>query len=250
MKVTICDNRKQLGYHASQEGANFINQAINKKGEANVVFVTGKSQIMTLFHLTQQNVDWTKVNIYHLDEFIGIEQSSMASSYSFLNEYLLSKIGKVKSYHPIDSCKDNVSKTIEALNKELNAYPLDVAFICIGENGHLAFNDPPADFDTTDPYILVNLERRSRKQQVSEGWFKNLDDVPEEAITMSVSQILSSKHIIVSCPDQRKAKAVAACLFEDISPLSPSSALRYAASCSLYLDRLSSCLVFGDRRTN
>ena len=99
-------------------------------------------------------------------------------------------------------------------------------------------------------YILVNLERRSRKQQVSEGWFKNLDDVPEEAITMSVSQILSSKHIIVSCPDQRKAKAVAACLFEDISPLSPSSALRYAASCSLYLDRLSSCLVFGDRRTN
>ena len=176
--------------------------------------------------------------------------SSFSSSYSFLNEYLLSKIGKVKSYHPIDSCKDNVSKTIEALNKELNAHPLDVAFICIGENGHLAFNDPPADFDTTDPYILVNLERRSRKQQVSEGWFKNLDDVPEEAITMSVSQILSSKHIIVSCPDQRKAKAVAACLFEDISPLSPSSALRYAASCSLYLDRLSSCLVFGDRRTN
>lgn len=250
MKVTICDNRKQLGYQAAQEGAYFINQAINERGEANVVFVTGKSQVMTLFHLTQQNVDWTKVNIYHLDEFIGIEQSSMASSYSFLNEYLLSKIGKVKSYHPIDSHKDNVSKTITALNKELNAHPLDVAFICIGENGHLAFNDPPADFDTTDPYILVNLERRSRKQQVSEGWFKNLDDVPEEAITMSVSQILSSKHIIVSCPDQRKAKAVAACLFEDISPLSPSSALRYAASCSLYLDRLSSCLVFGDRRTN
>lgn len=250
MKVTICDNRKQLGYQAAQEGAYFINQAISERGEANVVFVTGKSQVMTLFHLTQQNVDWTKVNIYHLDEFIGIEQSSMASSYSFLNEYLLSKIGKVKSYHPIDSGKDNVGKTIAALNKELNAHPLDVAFICIGENGHLAFNDPPADFDTTDPYILVNLERRSRKQQVSEGWFKNLDDVPEEAITMSVSQILSSKHIIVSCPDQRKAKAVAACLFEDISPLSPSSALRYAASCSLYLDRLSSCLVFGDRRTN
>ena len=250
MKVTICDNRKQLGYQAAQEGAYFINQAINERGEANVVFVTGKSQVMTLFHLTQQNVDWTKVNIYHLDEFIGIEQSSMASSYSFLNEYLLSKIGKVKSYHPIDSSKDNVSKIIESLNKDLNAHPLAVAFICIGGNGHLAFNDPPADFDTTDPYILVNLERRSRKQQVSEGWFKNLDDVPEEAITMSVSQILSSKHIIVSCPDQRKAKAVAACLFEDISPLSPSSALRYAASCSLYLDRLSSCLVFGDRSTN
>ena len=250
MKVTICDNRKQLGFEAAKEGANFINQAIKEKGDANVVFVTGKSQVMTLFYLTKEKVDWSKVNIYHLDEFIGIDHSSMASSYSFLNGYLLSNIKEVKSYHPINSDSEKIDETIKALNQELNTHPLDVAFICIGENGHLAFNDPPADFDTTDPYILVNLERRSRKQQVSEGWFNNLDDVPEKAITMSISQILSSKHIIVSCPDQRKAKAVAACLFEDISPLSPSSALRYAASCSLYLDRLSSCLVFGDRRTN
>ena len=132
----------------------------------------------------------------------------------------------------------------------MREHPLDVAFICIGENGHLAFNDPPADFDTKDHYILVELENRSRKQPVSEGWFSNLDEVPVKAITMSISQILTSKNIIVSVPDTRKAKAVAACLFEDISPLTPSSVLRNAASCSLYLDRLSSCLVYGDRRTN
>ena len=143
-----------------------------------------------------------------------------------------------------------MEETIKALNDTMREHPLDVAFICIGENGHLAFNDPPADFDTKDPYILVELEKRSRKQQVSEGWFRSLDEVPVKAITMSISQILTAKHIIVSCPDQRKAKAVAACLFEDISPLTPSSVLRNAASCSLYLDRLSSCLVFGDRRTN
>lgn len=250
MKVTICDERRELGLQAAKEGAQYINFAIKEKGEANVVFVTGKSQVMTLSYLTQEAINWKCVNVYHLDEFIGIKKTSIASSYSFLNEYLLSRVGEVKSYHPIDSNELNVEQTINTLNQELKTHPLDVAFICIGENGHLAFNDPPADFDTTDPYILVDLERRSRKQQVSEGWFRTLDEVPEKAITMSISQILSSKHIIVSCPDQRKAKAVAACLFEDISPLSPSSALRFAASCSLYLDRLSSCLVFGDRRTH
>ena len=250
MKVTICDERRELGLQAAKEGAQYINFAIKEKGEANVVFVTGKSLVMTLSYLTQEAIDWKYVNVYHLDEFIGIKKTSIASSYSFLNEYLLSRVGEVKSYHPIDSDEANVEQTISNLNQELKSHPLDVAFICIGENGHLAFNDPPADFDTTDPYILVDLERRSRKQQVSEGWFRTLDEVPEKAITMSISQILSSKHIIVSCPDQRKAKAVAACLFEDISPLSPSSALRFAASCSLYLDRLSSCLVFGDRRSN
>lgn len=250
MKVTICDERRQLGREAASEGAYWIREAIKTNGEANVVFVTGKSQVMTLFYLTLEDISWDKVNVFHLDEFVSIPKDSLASSYSFLNEYFLSKIGKVKSYTPIDSDEAKVEDTIKALNDTMREHPLDVAFICIGENGHLAFNDPPADFDTKDPYILVELEKRSRKQQVSEGWFSNLDEVPVKAITMSISQILTSKHIIVSCPDQRKAKAVAACLFEDISPLTPSSVLRNAASCSLYLDRLSSCLVYGDRRTN
>lgn len=182
MKVTICDERRELGLQAAKEGAQYINLAISEKGEANVVFVTGKSQVMTLSYLTQETIDWKHVNVYHLDEFISIKKTSIASSYSFLNEYLLSRVGEVKSYHPIDSDEANVEETIKTLNQELKTHPLDVAFICIGENGHLAFNDPPADFDTTDPYILVDLERRSRKQQVSEGWFRTLDEVPEKAI--------------------------------------------------------------------
>ena len=155
----------------------------------------------------------------------------------------------MKSYTPIDSDESRLEKTVGKLNALMASHRLDVAFICIGENGHLAFNDPPADFDTRDPYIVVDLEKRSRRQQVSEGWFRTLDEVPTKAITMSVSEIMRSKHIIVSCPDQRKAKAVASCLFDDITVLSPAAALRMSPDCSLYLDRLSSSLVFKDGRT-
>ena len=248
MRVTICDTRKELGRLAAQEGASYIAQTIDERGEANVVFVTGKSQVETLLQLARQNVKWECVNVFHLDEFVGLPKDSLSTSRYFLGEFLLSHIGKVKSYTPIDTSAARLEKTVKDLNAMMADHRLDVAFICIGENGHLAFNDPPADFDTKDAYIVVDLEKRSRRQQVSEGWFSNLDDVPTKAITMSVSGILSARHIIVSCPDQRKAKAVAGCLFDDVSVLSPASALRMAYDCSLYLDRLSSALVFSDGR--
>ena len=130
----------------------------------------------------------------------------------------------------------------------MNDYTLDVSFICIGENGHLALNDPPADFDVKDPYIVVELEKRSRRQQVSEGWFKNIDDVLEKAITMSIREIISSKHIICSCPDQRKARAVAMSIFEDLSTGSPCTMLRNGKDVDLFLDRQSSCLILRDGR--
>ena len=248
MRVTICDSRKELGRLAAREGASDINKAIEERGEANVVFVTGKSQVETLLNLAKAPVDWSKVNVFHLDEFIGLKKTSVSSSRFFLNEFFLKHISKVKNYYPIDSSEAKLDETVRNLNTLMKDHALDVAFICIGENGHLAFNDPPADFDTKDPYIVVDLEKRSRRQQVSEGWFGTLDEVPVKAITMSVNEIMSSRHIIVSCPDQRKAKAVASCLFDDISVLSPSSALRMAYDCSLYLDRLSSNLVFSDGR--
>lgn len=248
MRVTICDTKKELGRLAASEGARYIRQAIEKNGEANVVFVTGKSQVDTLLNLAKEDVRWDCVNIFHLDEFVGLKKDSLSSSRYFLQEFFLSHISAVKSYTPIDTDEAKLEKTVKALNKLMESHKLDVAFICIGENGHLAFNDPPADFDTRDPYIVVDLEKRSRRQQVSEGWFSTLDDVPCKAITMSVNEIMSAKHIIVSCPDQRKAKAVASCLFDDISVLSPASALRMAYDCSLYLDRLSSALVFSDGR--
>ena len=249
MRVTICDSKKELGRLAAQEGASYIREAIRTKGEANVVFVTGKSQVDTLLNLAKEDVDWKCVNVFHLDEFIGLKKDSLSSSRYFLQEFFLSHIGEVKSYTPIDSSETRLQKTVRELNSLMASHRLDVAFICIGENGHLAFNDPPADFETKDPYIVVDLEKRSRRQQVSEGWFSSLDDVPTKAITMSVSGIMSSRHIIVSCPDQRKAKAVASCLFDDITVLSPAAALRMSQDCSLYLDRLSSSLVFKDGRS-
>ena len=249
MRVTICDSKKELGRLAAAEGASYIKAAIEENGEANVVFVTGKSQVDTLLNLAKADIDWSCVNVFHLDEFIGLKKDSISSSRYFLQEFFLSHISAVKSYTPIDSDESRLEKTVGKLNALMASHRLDVAFICIGENGHLAFNDPPADFDTRDPYIVVDLEKRSRRQQVSEGWFHTLDEVPTKAITMSVSEIMRSRHIIVSCPDQRKAKAVASCLFDDITVLSPAAALRMSPDCSLYLDRLSSSLVFKDGRT-
>ena len=186
--------------------------------------------------------------MFLLDEFIGLPDGHKASSETFLKENFLDFIPQIGSFHPISRDKD-YKKTLKEMNSLMADNPIDVIFICIGENGHLAFNDPPADFDATDPYIVVDLERRSKRQQVSEGWFDSIDEVPEKAITMSIHEILSSRIIICACPDQRKAKAVASCIFDDISPASPCSSIRRRTECTIFLDKQSSRLVFGDFRT-
>lgn len=249
MLITICDDKNSLGAIAAEKGATFIREAIKKRGECNAAFVTGKSQIATLKALAKEkDIDWSKVNVFLLDEFIGLEKGHKASSSTFLYEYFLNLIPGVNSFHAICPDEDKVDQTIKELNKVMENHHLDCAFICIGENGHLAFNDPPANLDTRDPYIKVTLEDRSRRQQANEGWFKNINEVPHEAITMSIYEILMSKHIIISCPDQRKAKAVAMCVFDDITPLSPAAVVRRSQDAYLYLDRLSACLVFSDQR--
>ena len=249
MLITICDDKKALGKEAASLGAMHIRNAIREKGICNVAFVTGLSQIETLKNLASEaGIDWMKVNVFLLDEFIGLPAGHEASSSTFLYKNFLNLIKGVNSFTAISSDPNKVEETIQYLNRTMAEHPLDVAFICIGENGHLAFNDPPADFDTKDPYIVVELEDRSRRQQAGEGWFKSIQEVPHKAITMSIYEILSSKHIIVSCPDQRKAKAVAMSLFDDITPLSPGTAIRRAGDTALYLDRQSSCLIFSDRR--
>lgn len=249
MRITICEDRNDLGTQAAKTGAVAIRDTIAEKGCANLAFVTGTSQIQTLKALSkEQNIDWSKVNIFFLDEYIGIEKNHRASSFNFLNDEFLSFIPKVGSIHPIDAEESHIDQTLKDLNSKMKDYPLDVAFVCIGENGHLALNDPPADLDTADPYIVVDLEKRSRRQQVGEGWFKNLDEVPMKAITMSIREIMSSKHIICACPDQRKAKAVAMSIYDDVSSSAPCSALRRGMDVQLYLDRQSACLILGDRR--
>ena len=234
MRIIICENKNELGYTAAHRGALELKKIINDKGEANVAFVTGLSQLPTLSFLAEESIEWNKVNIFLLDEYIGIDPNSRASSINFLKEALLNKIGKVKSVTKINQDPEKVEETLKILNQKMKQYPLDIAFVCIGENGHLALNDPPADLYNKDPYLLVELENRSRRQQVSEGWFDKYDDVPEKAITMSISEILSAKHIICSCPDQRKAKAVAMCLFDDLYPASPAASLRKGQDVDLY----------------
>ncbi len=249
MLITICDDKNSLGAKAAETGARYIREAIEERGECNCAFVTGKSQIATLRSLAMESgIDWMKVNVFLLDEFLGLEKGHRASSSTFLYEYFLNLINGVGSFHAISSDPDKVDQTLKELNKTMKSHPLDVAFICIGENGHLAFNDPPADFDTKDAYIKVELEDRSRRQQANEGWFRNIQEVPKDAITMSIYEILGSKHIIISCPDQRKAKAVAMCIFDDITPLSPAASVRRSLDTHLFLDRLSACLVFSDQR--
>lgn len=249
MRITICDDKKELGKQAAKKGAEHIKNAISEKGFANVAFVTGSSQIETLKHLRhEKDIDWKAVNIFFLDEYMGIPDNHKASSLIFLSDNFLSYIEKPLSIHPIEKSVDKIDETLKTLNEKMKDYPLDVSFICIGENGHLALNDPPADFDVKDPYIVVDLEKRSRRQQVNEGWFKNFNDVPEKAITMSIREIISSKHIICSCPDQRKAKAVAMSIFEDLSTASPCTMLRNGKDVDLFLDRQSSCLILRDGR--
>lgn len=250
MIITINEDRKMLGEQAAKLGAEHIRKTLEEKQYCNIAFVSGKSQIRTLDSLSKEkNIDWKRVNVFLLAEFVGLEKGHIASSATFLKEYLLKNIGEVHSFNEIDPDPEKVKTTVKNLNRLMKDYPLDIAFICIGENGHLAFNDPPADFDTKDAYIAVELEKRSRRQQANEGWFKNVNEVPEIAITMSVYEILSARHIIISCPDQRKAKAVAMSLFEDITPLAPGTALRRGEDVALFLDRQSSCLVFKDGRS-
>lgn len=248
MRITICENKLELGYQAAILGRHHIKSTILKKGAANIAFVTGTSQLEMLKSLRALDIDWSKVNVFLLDEFIGIPDGHKASSETFLKENFLAYLPTIGSFHPISRDPD-YRKTLKDMNALMKDYPIDVAFICIGENGHLAFNDPPADFDATDPYIMVELERRSKRQQVSEGWFDSIDDVPDKAITMSVHEILSSRVIVCACPDQRKAKAVASCIFDDISPASPCSSIRKRTECTIFLDRQSSRLVFEDMRT-
>jgi len=248
MRIVICEDKIDLGIQAAKVGAEKIRKAIEEKGSANVAFVTGSSQIQTLKNLREEDIAWDKVNVFLLDEYIGIAKDHKASSLVFLKDNLLDFLPAIGSVHPINSDAKKTEETIKRLNEEMKSYPLDIAFICIGENGHLAFNDPPADLYNTSPYIKVDLEKRNKRQLMHEGWFKSVDDVPDQAITMSVAEILSSTSIVISCPDQRKAKAVAMAIYDDFSPMSPCAMIRRGEDVSLFLDRQSSCLVFKDNR--
>ncbi len=235
MEIKIFDTKEELGKAASGQGAKFINEAISKNGLANIIVATGASQIEMLNYLVKENIDWQKVTAFHLDEYIGLSISHPASFRKYLKERFVSKV-PLKEFFYIDGETD-VALECARLNTAIVRFPIDVAFVGIGENGHLAFNDPPADFDIEDPYIEVNLDEKCRLQQLGEGWFGSFEEIPEKAISMSIQQILKSEYIICSVPDERKADAIEKVIKEEVTPTVPASILKNHDNTFLFLDK-------------
>ncbi len=244
MQVKTFDTPKALGEAAGNYAALEIESAINSYNEANIILATGASQFDTLQTLINYKIiDWTKVTIFHLDEYIGISENHAASFRLYLKQRFLDKVGKVKKFHFINGTAENPADECERLKRLISVLDIHVALVGIGENGHLAFNDPPADFDLEDPYLIADLDEKCRMQQVGEGWFDGLNDVPTQAISMSIKQIMKSKNIICSVPDKRKAQAVKDCVLGEVTNLHPASILQQHDECTIYLDKGSASLI-------
>lgn len=241
MEVTVFESKTELGKAAAKKGASLISEAIARKGKASIIVATGASQFEMLGALIKEEVDWSRVTAFHLDEYIGIPLTHPASFRKYLKERFVDKV-PLKAFHYINGEVDS-QEECERLGKLIGQQEIDVAFVGIGENGHLAFNDPPADFETEAPYIVVELDDACRQQQLGEGWFSSLEEVPQKAISMSIRQIMKSRTIICSVPDARKARAVKNSLEEIVSPLVPASILTTHNDSWLYLDKESASLL-------
>lgn len=243
MEIIISQDHVEMGKVAGARAADIIRKAIAEKGSANIILATGTSQFETLNQLIRErDIDWNNVVMFHLDEYIGLPLTHPASFRKYLNERFLSKVSPLKAAHLINGETDPKAEC-QRLGDLISQHPIDVALVGIGENGHLAFNDPPADFKTEQPYIVVALDDLCVKQQYGEGWFASIQEVPRQAISMSVKQILKSKEIICSVPDGRKAIAVKNSLEQSISNLYPASILQLHSHCTIYLDKSSAALL-------
>ncbi len=229
-------DRPTMSRAAGRHAAHSLRTAIGERGGARIIAATGASQFEFLDALTRApGVDWKQVEMFHLDEYVGLPATHPASFRRYLLERLINKTG-ITRYHLLDA-EGDADLVAERVGHEAARARIDVAFVGIGENGHLAFNDPPADFETERPYLIVALDEACRRQQVGEGWFASIADVPSRAVSMSVRQILKSREIICIVPDARKAEAVRACFEGDVSPMAPASILRMHANTTVYLDR-------------
>ncbi|PQO33224.1 glucosamine-6-phosphate deaminase [Blastopirellula marina] len=243
MKLEVLEDAKQLGVVAARRGAEAIRQAIAEKGQANIIVATGASQFETLSALiAEPDIDWSRVTGFHLDEYLGLDDQHPASFCRYLRERFVEHV-PLKQFYYVDGTSDDPHLVCSELGRLIQDHPIDVAFVGIGENGHLAFNDPPADFETTEPYLVVELDEACRKQQAGEGWFATLDDVPKQAISMSCRQILKSTTIICSVPDRRKAEAVQKSLEGPVTPEVPASILQSHEGTTLFIDKSAAALL-------
>ncbi len=242
MRVETFDTKLELGQAAAKQAADVIQHAIAERDAAYVIAATGASQFDFLDALVVQDIDWKKVTFFHLDEYVGLSESHPASFRRYLKERIVNRV-QPKLFHFINGEAINVQEECNRVGELIRKQTIDVAFVGIGENGHLAFNDPPANFETDSPYIVVDLDQDCRQQQVGEGWFRDLSEVPNQAISMSIRQILRTRTIIGIIPERRKAEAVRASIECEVSPLHPASILQNHQSVTLYLDRDSASLL-------
>ena len=243
MLLKVFNDRVALGRAAAEQAAAAIRRAIAERGNARIVAATAASQLEFLDALTKApGIDWSRVEAFHLDEYIGLPVTHPGSFRKMLLEQLLQKTG-IANYYLLDGDAADPLEVVRRVGKDLASRPVDIAFLGIGENGHIAFNDPPADFQTEESYIIVNLDEACRQQQVGEAWFADISQVPKQAISMSARQILKAKEILAVVPDSRKAHAVKVCLEDPISPMAPASILRTHPNATVYLDQNSASLL-------
>jgi glucosamine-6-phosphate deaminase len=237
MRIELSANPEELGQRTADLATSIIKEAIARTGLARIVLSTGASQITTFESLVKKDIDWSRVEAFHLDEYLGIGQDHPASFIKYLKERFINKVAPLKAFHFVDPSK-GPEKMIQELTLEIKSTPIDLGLIGIGENGHVAFNDPPAVFEEEASYKIVHLDEACRRQQLGEGWFKQIEDVPQEAISMTVPQILKCRNIISAVPHAVKADAVKAMLgAPDITPLIPATILKTHQSFFLMLDK-------------
>jgi glucosamine-6-phosphate deaminase len=242
MQIKTYTDRITVSRAAARQAAQTLRDTIGARGGARIIAATGASQFAFLEALTTApGIDWTRVEMFHLDEYVGLPLEHPASFRKYLLDRLINKAG-ITRYHLLDGEREP-SRVADDVGRELSSAPIDVAFVGIGENGHLAFNDPPADFVTEHPYLIVTLDEACRRQQVGEGWFASIGEVPSQAISMSIRQILKAREIICIVPDARKAEAVKACVEGEVSPMAPASILRTHPNTTIFLDRDSAALL-------
>ena len=237
MKRVVLNSKIELGKKAADAGALTLRNALAATGEATLVLATGASQFEVLAALVQEpGIEWERVTCFHLDEYVGISETHPASFRGYLRERFTDQLpGRLAAFHYINPGDDPEAECAR-LSALISGRTIDVMFCGIGENGHLAFNDPPADFETDRPYLVVNLDDACRRQQLGEGWFPTFEAVPSRAISMSIRQMMKAKQILCTVPDARKAQAVKDTLEGSVTPLVPASILQKHPDTVIYLD--------------
>jgi glucosamine-6-phosphate deaminase len=243
VEIRIFDTKAEMARAAAERAAAAIRAAIAERGRAHVIAATGASQLEFLDALVgEKGIDWPRVVFFHLDEYVGLPETHPASFRRYLKERLAARV-RPGAFHFIEGDAADPRTEARRVGEILAAHPVDVAFVGIGENGHLAFNDPPADFATEEPYLVVRLDEACRRQQLGEGWFPSLADVPRRAISMSIQQIMKSGEIVCVVPDARKARAVKDCLEGAVDPRHPASILQRHAGTTVFLDAPAAALL-------